>query len=157
MGSAHYQLGEYRIAIQVFDRLIAAEPNDGAAHYWRGVAHTRCRDWNAARIDFDEVIRLDRDKGRYSGELAAMLMRQRDYEKAANIYTNLLRFNPKDARALVGRSSAYPMLGKSEEARGDIARLNVLGPHCEISIRTPSLAVVLKPPAMIKTQISHPT
>ena len=58
-GLSYSDLGQYRRAIEDYDKAIELDPNDATAYYNRGLTYRRLGQYRRAIEDFDKAIELD--------------------------------------------------------------------------------------------------
>jgi tetratricopeptide (TPR) repeat protein len=125
--------GQIATAIAEFSEVIALQPENTTALYWRGMLYLYNGQFELARADFEKALEimpryLDARNG--LGLIANM---QEDYAEVERITSELIVEQPDYVDALISRSHARLKLGKLDEALQDaetilrFSRGNVIG------------------------------
>lgn len=137
-GTLHYkiaesymELGNYKEAVETYNRLLILNPNDSGAYNNRGVAYGFLQDYNLAIQDFNKAIELEptfvsayNNRGSTYGIL-------QDYDRAIQDYDNAIQLDPSFAIAYKNRGVTYLRIGKKAEAGADFVK------HTELTIKSP--------------------
>ena len=122
LGTAFYQQGEYKQAIERYDRAIKLNPKNTDAYNNRGAAKNDSGDYQGAIADYDKVIELNpKDAMAYSNRGAAKLALGDNQEAIAN-FNIAIELNPKYPTAYYNRGIA---LCESGDFQGAIADFNI--------------------------------
>jgi tetratricopeptide (TPR) repeat protein len=94
----------------------------------QGLEKARQKDWNGARKDYSEAIRLNPNNANaYNNRgIAYDLLKQ--YQKAIADYTQVIRLNPNLADAYFNRGTAYNKLKEYQKALADYTQVIRLKP-----------------------------
>jgi tetratricopeptide (TPR) repeat protein len=117
-GLAHFASAT-KTAIAAFSTVIELQPAHLDAYRGRAWARLVAGDFDAARGDFDQVIRRARDSEAFRGRGWANLHDGR-YAQAVEDFTELLRLSPGDTEAHAARAVARYLAGNVREARADV-------------------------------------
>jgi Tfp pilus assembly protein PilF len=94
----------------------AEAPKDAQAAFYLGVAEQNLGDTAAAEKDYGEALGLDPKLTEASVNLSAMLLDQNTADKALEVVTAGLKFQPKHPDLLMNRALALEAVGKKDEA-----------------------------------------
>jgi tetratricopeptide (TPR) repeat protein len=125
-GSENVELGEYRKAIQDYDKAIHLSANL-ELYNDRGLAYQASGDFDQALEDFQDAI------GRNPGfppayyNIGKLLYELGEYAFAVRDYSSAILIDPSYADAYVDRALAYTILEKDKAAEFDIERAVELG------------------------------
>lgn len=112
-GSARYELGDWKGAIEDCDLALTHNPRSADAFVNRGLARVRLGDLDGAAGDFEEVVRIDpRRADGYTNRGIARIQRG-DYDGAQADLTEALKWNGQKAEIYAARGSV-------RAARGDL-------------------------------------
>src|SRR5262249_20556408 len=112
------------------ERYLQAGSPDAAVYRARARARLLREDFDGARDDYHEVLRLQPDDaGAYTARGWIYLLHLRLARLAQSDFTEALKRAPDSADALVGRGSALVELGKVREALADADRAVNLAPE----------------------------
>jgi Tfp pilus assembly protein PilF len=81
-GIIEFNSGHYAEALERFDEVLSADPDNISALYYRGVTYGRLGQWQEAIDDLRKVVAAKPDFQRARLELGTALLRQRAYEEA---------------------------------------------------------------------------
>src|SRR5512139_916811 len=121
---------EFEKALTAIARLEQKQPNNPAVHNMRGVISLARQDWAGARRNFDKAMSLDPGYFEAAANLAQLDLRDGNPAAASERMNQLLKRNPRDARAMVvladisarqGQEQAYrDWLEKARRAQPDL-------------------------------------
>ena len=136
-GTELYQRSEYGRAILAYDECIRLDPKRWMAHFLRGNANSENKNYRAAKIDYDSVLKLIRSDGA-SGNPSGSALHQfyvfaaafnrgntnyilGNYEEACNDYGLALQAwnDPGKGVVLYNRANAEAKLGRFDAALDD--------------------------------------
>lgn len=100
MGNKLYSQGKYQDSIQVYEKAIAIDPYDCAAHYNLAMAMVELSRYKEAIDHFNEAIRLEPKFFLPRYERGVTYMRINEYERALNDFNIVQRLNPKHIDSL---------------------------------------------------------
>jgi tetratricopeptide (TPR) repeat protein len=104
---AHFQLGNYQLAIFNFSQYLNLQLDDTYAYYYRGISYERLNDLPHALEDLNRAIALKDDRGifyRRRGRIAQLLG---DFTSAMKDYDRAISLEPHMAQAYVNRADIY--------------------------------------------------
>jgi protein O-GlcNAc transferase len=110
------QGGELEKAVELYDRLIARQPDDAEAHYQRANALNMLGRSEAALGGYDRAVALKSDYANAFCNRGTVLERLGRWEEALASYERTLELNPGDALAYYNRGSVLKELKRLEEA-----------------------------------------
>lgn len=115
-------LRKYDKAIADYDETIKVDPNYFGAYYDRALTFSNMRENKKAVEEYEKALKLDTEKkaDRYY-VLGVLYTRNGEYEKAVTAFDKVLRDDPKDANAYMGRGAASFCLGNASSASDDFA------------------------------------
>ncbi|HVN85975.1 MAG TPA: tetratricopeptide repeat protein [Candidatus Binatia bacterium] len=99
------------------------------SRYNAGLALTRRDDWKGAEKKFREAIALQPEFPEAWNELGHALKNQERYDESIKAYEQALRLRPNYVQALEYLGEAYVKMGKLDQARAVLARLQPLDQH----------------------------
>jgi tetratricopeptide (TPR) repeat protein len=103
-------------AIQDFNRLILAKPDDVEAICGRADAKISLGNYADAMKDVDQVLNLDVNNGLACSLKGEAYFSQKDYENAQKYYNEALQKQNAPVQAIVGKSKVLNQLGKPKDA-----------------------------------------
>ncbi len=113
---AHFQLGNYQIALFNFDRYLDLQLDDYYAYYYRGICHERSGNLPQALQDLDRAIELQSDRailyrrrGRIAQQLGDPTAAMVDFDRAISL-------DPSNAQAYTNRADIYLSRGDYAQA-----------------------------------------
>jgi len=115
----HYELKEYKEAIQDNTELVTLDDRNIKGFYNRGLAHIQLADYPAAVRDFTRVIELDPENSQAYCNRAVAYAQMGEYEKAIADFTRCLALDPTNTAAMEARGLCYYHLGDSKQALTD--------------------------------------
>ncbi len=127
-GLCHQERGDLAGALVDFTALIQQQPQSSQGFALRARVHLALGDQQAALVDLDQALGLDRDWGVAD---AALTYRQRgDLHRQANRpelaiadYTQALALNPQERTALLCRALLWDRAGQTDKALADYTQL----------------------------------
>jgi len=127
LGRAHYNLGEYRLAIEGFTEAIRLDPQYAQSYRNRGDAYYKLGEYQRAIEDYDEAIRLNPQGAWAYNNRGYAYSQLGEDQRAIKDYDEAIRLDPQDTEAYTNRGYAYQSLGMNEEAERDLAKARELG------------------------------
>lgn len=103
--------------------------NAGFAHYYRGVAYYRQKDYDRAKEDLDEAIKrlpLNPDPYLNRGEVE---LAQQQYDAALRDFDEHSKRLPRDPRGLIGRADVLDATGRTDEALAALDKAIAIAPN----------------------------
>jgi tetratricopeptide (TPR) repeat protein len=122
-----YRDGRFGEAVAAYDASIARQPGDAELHYWRGRAHLKEQQYDAALADFRRAIELQ--PAHWDSHLNAdwLLAQQQRWDEIVAMWDRYLRAKPDDARGYLERGGANLRRGDLAAARADVERACAMG------------------------------
>ena len=115
-----------------------------AAHWDRGVAHTKRRDFDNAITDLDEAIRLEPQAAAAYDDRGFAYAGKGDLDRAIADYNESIRLDPKVARPYNNRGYAYYGKHDLDRAIADFDEAIRLNPRYGLALRNRGFAYVGK-------------
>lgn len=109
-------LGHYATAIQLFNRLMAFEPETAEHYVNRGLVRTRNQQWDKAMADYDRAIELDDTLDKAYSNRANLYARRQNWAEAINDYDEAIDLNPLNIRARLNQAITFREMGDHNEA-----------------------------------------
>lgn len=114
-------------AIAIYDELLRDSGEDAEILFWRGMAHWKLGDTDAALRDFRRVIDLEPGNLEAHRSADRILSRQKRWDEVLAIWNGYLVGSPRDAEAYFERGGTHFHKGDLAAARADAARACELG------------------------------
>ena len=97
---AHRRNGEYVLAHALYEQIVGQEPSNAAA--WWGLAHTVMNegDFEAAKEDFDQAVRLAPHNQQFLYDYAMLQTMLGEYEQARPLLERIVAIDPTVREAL---------------------------------------------------------
>jgi hypothetical protein len=133
-GHDRYRSGDFRAAIERYDRALELDSSNTEARYWRGMSHVRLGERDLALTDFDECIaRRDGNIDVYI-QADRLLVQSRDWARIIDNWTRFIDQNPENGQAYYERGGAARQSGDMDSALRDAEESCRLGyaPACQV-------------------------
>lgn len=124
--------GEYRKALERFERAAEAEPRDPEVHYFLGLAYSRLRDYPSAITAFERVLELDPKNRKVHYELGMAYFFSGDHQRAAGSLKRARKDDPSNPTVLLYLGAAYMSLGRNKEAAEALRACIEMNPRPEV-------------------------
>lgn len=123
LGYAHYDKGEFDLAIADYDRAIALQPDGADAFLHRSIAYTGKGDYARALVDCQQAIKLSQTSEATEGNNSCgnAHFRMGDFASAVADYDKALKLWSEYPEALYGRGAARMHKGDKAGGEADIA------------------------------------
>jgi tetratricopeptide (TPR) repeat protein len=119
LGYSYDELGEYKRAIENYDKVIEINQRDVSAYNNRGIVYKHIGDYVRAIEDFDKALEINpQDLNAYTNR-GSVYYDLRDYYRAIEDFGKAIEINPSDAVAYCNHGIAYYRLGDRERAIQD--------------------------------------
>lgn len=128
---AHFQLGNYQLAIFNFSQYLNLQLDDAYAYYYRGISYERLKDLPQALNDLNQAIVLKGDLGIFYRRRGRILQLSGDFTSAMKDYDRAISLDPHMAQAYVNRANIYL-------SRGDYSRALI---QCDLAIQLDHLLI----------------
>ena len=116
IGLIHLELGEYAQAIEVFDALLAGQPNNQQIRYYLGIAHEEKGDLEQALDQFNSIP-IDGPYGLKAGIHRAFIQeKQGDVEGAIVSFRQAIAQHPQEEDGYLYLGNMYETLKRFSEA-----------------------------------------
>ncbi len=124
LGNSLLTAGDYRAAIQQYERVIKLNPEYPPVYNQLGYANSYLEQYDAAEEAFQKYIELIPDDPNPYDSYAELQMRKGNFAESLEFYQRALKKNPYFFAAYGGVSSVYNFLGDYDEARIQIRTLS---------------------------------
>ena len=118
-GMILYETGEYKQAIESYNKAIEADPKYVYAYNDRASAKRELRDFNGAISDYEKAITLDDKDDFIYNNLGSAYRDNKNYLKAIEAYDKALQVNPKYIIAQNNRGATWLEKGSTKNAQND--------------------------------------
>jgi len=123
--SAYIQLSRYEEALDVIDRALELDPENGYAFYSRGYIRSQFGHNQAAIEDYTLAMQLDESINAYCLRGTARFY-VGDYEGAVADCSEAIRLNPEELAPYYNRARSYAAMGDYERALQDYTQIIAL-------------------------------
>jgi predicted O-linked N-acetylglucosamine transferase (SPINDLY family) len=110
------QEGKLEPAIELFDEVIAEQPQHAEAHYKRANALNQLQKWEDALAGYDRAVQIDPTFAYAFCNRGTVLERLRRWDEALQSYEQAVALNPCDALTLFNRGSVLKELKRFDAA-----------------------------------------
>ncbi|MBP3960861.1 tetratricopeptide repeat protein [Gemmata sp. G18] len=116
-------MGKYRsdLAWSFLSRWNEMQPTNVEAIFWRGTWYAQQQNTREAAADFRRALELDPERIDIRLTYAEIIRADKQFTEVAEEYRTVLRQSPGNADAILGLAQAYLELGKTNEAREQLA------------------------------------
>ncbi len=123
IGSArcHQKLSDHEPALQALDAVIAREPRNAEAHYYRGHSYFAKKEFDKALADYSASIEAAPKVVRYYYARAAAYFGLADFTRSLADYNTMLQLEPRNASAFTSRGLVYHKLTQFDRALSDFS------------------------------------
>jgi|GEM_PF-6306719 len=120
----HFELKNYKFAQEQLTHYLNVIPerdkkNRSITHFLLAMCHERLNEPELALAEYLKSAELD-PQSNGLGNAAATLKTLGRYDEAIELFSRLIKANPKNTKAYIGRGSCYSAKGESENALKDI-------------------------------------
>lgn len=123
-------------AIRACSDLVTRLPGAPGPYKWRGVAHMRLGNPDAAISDYTDALRLDANDPWLYYNRAQALVKKEDYARAIEDFSRVIERKRDSALALNGRAWAHFKKGHNADAMEDVDRALSIDPNYAASYDT---------------------
>ena len=117
-GDAAFEAGKYKLAVDIYSKLIQLNTNNSGAYYARSCAFIKCGRINEAMEDVNISIRIRPSECAYLLR-GGMYLQKFKPDKAVSDFSTCIRYNPSSTNAFLYRANAYSMIGEYSNAIAD--------------------------------------
>ncbi len=118
-GNAYFNVGQFALAIQRYDRAIQLAPRLVAAFYNRANARTRIGDYDGAQSDYDTALGLNPTDADALNNRGMLHLYRGNHDAALQDFNLALGIDSRDGTVIVNRGLAYLHKGDSRGALSD--------------------------------------
>lgn len=126
--------GEFRGAVERYERLLNAHPSNAAIHYALSKAWAGLGVLDSARIYSEKSVLLNPGNTSYLGYLALLSHQQGDYGRAIDLYQQLVALEPGNAEPLSSLALEYLAADQSEKALAVFQNMLTIDPKNETAL-----------------------
>ncbi len=127
-GITYRLLGEFRRAIEDFDRALELSPDDERIYGSRGIAYSFNESYEHALRDFNKALELDPQSSWTYASRGKTYHLLKEYQQALEDFDRALELNPNYSWTYANRGKTYYILKKYQQAIKDYDRAIALGP-----------------------------
>lgn len=127
-GKNLYDDGEYKKAIEFYDKYLQRVPVDAKAFNFRGLAYLQLKDYKQAEKDFAASSKIDPEYMAPLLNKGDLDYKMEEYEKAVTDYTKIIKKNPDMTNAYYARGLAKMKLKDWSDAVDDFNKVIKLEP-----------------------------
>jgi tetratricopeptide (TPR) repeat protein len=121
-GNVYKDLGNYRQAIEDYDRAIEINPGFAAAYNNRGIAYKGLGNYRQTMEDYNRAIESNPDYAEAYNNRGNAYKDLGNYRQAIEDYNRAIEINPGFAAAYMNRGNTYNVLGNYRQAIEDYNR-----------------------------------
>ena len=133
---ADFNAGRYGKAAEKLRSLVAADPDNDAAHYYLGMVGFIGNDYASAEEELQTAVRLDPTNFWYRYRLAAVYAVTDRKELTVDIYNGLLADFPKKSDIYYSLIDLYLSMDRMEDALSTLDQIDTVFGKSDISIMT---------------------
>jgi S1-C subfamily serine protease len=123
------QKGDYRGAIDDYNRVLALNPQFGEVYFRRGIARSLIKDWQGAEADYTQAIALKPGYAEAYLQRGSIRNTLSNWSGARADFNVVVALNPHDLAAYVGRGVAVCELNDCQEGVKDYDRAIAINPN----------------------------
>ncbi|NVO12688.1 MAG: tetratricopeptide repeat protein [Rhodoplanes sp.] len=120
--AVYEKVADFERAEADFTTALSLAPSDPALYLDRGYFYLRRQRYGDAMTDFMAGARMEPRKTAYPYAIGRVYAAMGEHERAIGSYTDAVRIDPQDARALLARAEAKINLERFDEAKVDYNR-----------------------------------
>lgn len=128
-GTAYYNDGQYRLALQDYNKAVEHGPNYSISYYNRGNAYSAMQETDKAIKDFTKAIELNPRNANVFSNRGNAFNSVGDFQRAIEDQTTAIGINPKNADFYFNRGLAHTGLGEFKQAISDYSKAIELNPY----------------------------
>ena len=120
MGNYHFELQQYRQAIDSYDKATTINPNLAILFNQIGYSQRALGNYGEAEKAFKRYIRLNSDNANAFDSYAELLMEMGRYKEAVDFYGQALEKDPNFVASYLGMACSYGFMGQHDQARDQL-------------------------------------
>jgi len=124
-----FESGDHDRALALYDKVLAADPDDSRALMRSGLLLSWTRQYDAAVERYDRLLAVDPSRRDAAIERAKVLSWDRRYEEAARAFRSILERWPDELDARLGLARTLSWRGDEAKARAVYAEILAADPH----------------------------
>jgi regulator of sirC expression with transglutaminase-like and TPR domain len=126
-GIIYCQLGDFRQAVEDFDKVIDIAPWRAEAYYSRGAAYGRLGDYREAIKNYDEAIRIDPSHAWFYNDRGSAQDAVGNYKQAIEDFSRAIDLDSNHPLGYYNRAIVYSKLRQDRAAMEDLKKAARLG------------------------------
>lgn len=126
-GHSFFRQGDFPRALAAYDRVLAADPTNSTAYYWRGRTYDKMNLPDKAAADFSKTVILNPNHVEAHNWLGWLAEQEKRYDECVAHLTRAVALRADNAWGYYHRGRCYYQQGKKMEARQDAERSCRLG------------------------------
>jgi len=127
-GVIYKDLGNYRQAIEDFNKAIEIKSDNAVAYYNRGNVYTDLGNYRQAIAELNRAIEINPGYAEAYSNRGNAYKSIGNYRQAIEDYNRAIEINPIQAEAYIGRGVAYKVLGNYRQAIAELNRAIEINP-----------------------------
>jgi len=135
-GDELFQLQRYKEAIDAYDRVIQAQPNDYLAWFKRGIALENLKQFEEAAASYGQVVKLQPEDYLAWLKRGVALENLRQFQDSLESYEQVIRLQPENYWVWHDRGKVLEALKRHEEAIAAYDRAVQLKPDFQLAIES---------------------
>ena len=128
-GLVNYEHGALNKAIEVFDKVIAEDPKNEVALYYRALAKYNLSRFDEAIKDADELVKMQPENPAVYGLRSSFKIGKKDLQGALKDYDKSIQLSPKNISLYFSRADLKVMLQDTNGAIEDMNRVLEINPN----------------------------
>ncbi|MCW9679361.1 tetratricopeptide repeat protein [Dolichospermum planctonicum UHCC 0167] len=128
-GDSHWNLKNYKQAIDDYTQAIKIDPKNAIYYDARGNTYFQLKDYKQAINDFTQAIKLDTKNANYYARRGLTYLQLKDYKQAINDYTQAIKIDDKNAIYYDARGNTYFQLKDYKQAINDYTQAIKIDPQ----------------------------
>ena len=130
IGINYFYQGDYRSAINEYNKSIEKDSKNVKAYCERGNVYTQRGDFDEALTDYNKAIELDpKNKEAYDSRATIYNYYKKDVEKALADYSKVIELDPKDTASYESRGRIYLEANEYDKALAEVCKVIELSPN----------------------------
>jgi tetratricopeptide (TPR) repeat protein/S1-C subfamily serine protease len=127
-GDSHWNLKNYKQAIDDYTQAIKIDPKNPTYYRDRGNTYFQLKDYKQAVDDYTQAIKIDTKNANYYVRRGLTYLQLKDYKQAINDYTQAIKIDDKNAIYYDARGNTYFQLKDYKQAINDYTQAIQLDP-----------------------------
>lgn len=129
LGVFYFQLQEYKLAAEVFEKVLEIDPKNALTHYDYGKTLIAMGDRTSGLAECEKALDIGLDDINLYRTLATEYFAKRELKKSLSMYDNIKRLEPSDDSAYYASGFIYGMMGDGYNASEQFKKAIELNPN----------------------------